>query len=184
MHGGLLSHLSHKYESFGTVIHCKTNLKPPASCIGYILIYCWLYYQQKNTWKSERKPPESHRVITPSNPGLKVEDRIRRQLSLECFEFPECRSWWCAKLPKLWRDVRTTVQYFAQSPHKIRYILASISPHFAQLMLHWSPDMSTACMTISSPRRQARPKGHSERDVPNEMGLVPPQDYGLKHAQR
>ena len=136
MYGGLLSHLSHKYESFGTVIHCKTNLKPPASCIGYILIYCWLYYQQKNTWKSERKPPESHRVITPSNPGLKVEDRIRRQLSLECFEFPECRSWWCAKLPKLWRDVRTT-EHYLQNPYAVP----------TQNWLHFTFDLTTFRLT-------------------------------------
>ena len=47
-----------------------------------------------------------------------------------------------------------------------------------------SPEMSTACMTISSPRRQAGPKGHSEPDVPNEMGPVPPPSYGIKRAQR
>ena len=62
------------------------NLQP---CIGYIN-----KRTPENHEKSQRKPPESHlKVITPSNPGLKVEDRIRRQLSLECFEFPECRSW-------------------------------------------------------------------------------------------
>lgn len=94
----------------------KQNLKPPASCIGYILVI-----STKNIKKRRENHLKATWKITPSNPGLKVEDRIRRQLSLECFDFPadlgDAQSY-----PKLWRDVRTTAQspqFFLPTPNLV-----------------------------------------------------------------
>ena len=93
-------------------------------------------YINKRTCCFGGKRPESNKVLKPSNPGLKVEDRIRRQLSLECFEFPECRFWWCAKLPKLWRDVRTT-EHYLQNPYAVP----------TQNWLHFTFDLTTFRLT-------------------------------------
>ena len=95
MHGGLLSYPTN-LDHVGPLSIAKNNFKA-ASQLHRLHPRLMLVISTKEDVVSERKPPESHTVITSSSPGLKVEDRIRRQLSLECFEFPECRSWWCAK---------------------------------------------------------------------------------------